>query len=439
MSTPPSLEFTDLGVDFLDPNGEGTSAPPPPPKATPPLSPRPMVITPITILAGYIINNKDLLSLSENNYNSWAQKTLRDLDMCSGISGYPLGIILRPDPSHDYASWAAWGSNDRAVHAFISQKCTEEELDFLRPFTTSSSREVWLALKERHSKTGAYSQILLVRDGLAARYSRSKPFHTLTSHLHDLALHIVEMGPIETNTLWLMFMVNAMQGELHDVQSLVISGMTDTSSYSPAKCVARLNWEAKRIAESSASTGSGTSLDPSRDAQVLVASGSRQCSASKKFCSHCKQSGHLADTCFAPGGAMEGKKNEVLARKRAEREARRSKTPSMSSGNAGGGNAGTVVHKYTDPSGRAFIIDNGAVVFLAQPSTSSATSSSSLPADTPLTALSLLSAIRPRFRLNLRALSARSSPNPSHSHFRRSVEIESALVSQVHGPCSLAL
>ncbi len=164
------------------------------------------------------------------------------------------------------------------------------------------------------------------------------------------------MGPIEWKTFWLMLMLNAMQSELQDVQSHVMSGMSNSDNYPPEKCVSHLAWETKRMAEQTRS--SGTASGPSQDAQVLIANAGRQKTASKKFCSNCKQTGHLADTCFGPGGAMEGKRDEVLARKRTERDARKTKTPSTSSTSA------SLVQKLTDSNGRAFIVDNGTVLYV---------------------------------------------------------------------------
>jgi hypothetical protein len=98
-------------------------------------------------------------------------------------------------------------------------------------------------------------------------------------------------------------------------------------------------------------------------------------SKSTKICSNCKRSGHLADTCFQKGGAMEGKKDEVLAAK-AKSRAEKGKSSTVASTNA----------VKRDQAGRAYILDaeTDEVILLAEsPAPASvASTGSALSADT---------------------------------------------------------
>ncbi|PCH35436.1 hypothetical protein WOLCODRAFT_53771, partial [Wolfiporia cocos MD-104 SS10] len=73
----------------------------------------------------------------------------------------------------------------------------------------------------------------------------------------------------------------------------------------------------------------------------------------KAMCTNCRHSGHLTKDCFQPGGAMEGRRDEVLAAKCAKCDQNRP-------------HAAAVPKTYTDAQGCAFIVDtSGSVVYLA--------------------------------------------------------------------------
>lgn len=189
-----------------------------------------------------------------------------------------------------------------------------------------------------HDFEGAFAQILLLRELFSIRFTRSEPYRETADRMKSICERIFIIGVPTEDTLLCLTLHNAMSGDLENLQSQIttaLSKQTKAAPYTSDDIMSRLELEWQ------VSTGSlpGLSLTTS-SATVPAAKASAK---PRKGCSQCGMLNHNAPDCFQPGGAMEGKRGQVLAAKRARRDKVRGK-PSIGA---------KVLH---DPTGRAFVL-----------------------------------------------------------------------------------
>ncbi|KIK75133.1 hypothetical protein PAXRUDRAFT_153437, partial [Paxillus rubicundulus Ve08.2h10] len=164
-------------------------------------------------------------------------------------------------------------------------------------------------------------------------------------------------------------MLNALSGELSAVQTQVASLLSLSSKDRPftsADIRARLDTEQQLLDNEKACS-----------ADIALAVSTRpkyggHSHGGEKTCSLCTKRGHNVEGCWQPSGGMAGRRDEVLAKIRADKLSKQGKANSQpSSGtnmlrsmSATGSNPPSVCY---DNSGRAYIVDSitGGAVFLA--------------------------------------------------------------------------
>jgi hypothetical protein len=293
----------------------------------------------------------EVLDRSKNNWSVWSDRMQNYLLLKHG-GGYILGLVTRPDPSVDPVSAGHWDLNNLCIIAALRTRSTSEENDFLRNYTNAYL--AWDALKSRHEQVGPIAQILLIQQALAVRYRRSERLSTTSTQLGEIVRRIYAIGiPKEEDFLTIM-MLNAMAEDLPHVRNHIADALatsTSTKSYGPSNIRSRLDVEQQLI-----------DTEKSKSGDIVMAATGKGNGAQHRdrvSCGTCGNSSHPTKDCFAKGGAMEGKRDEVLACKRAAREARGSsagnKTTATPKAAAATGKPGGL--RY-DTNGRAYLLDS---------------------------------------------------------------------------------
>jgi len=147
-------------------------------------------------------------------------------------------------------------------------------------------------------------------------------------------------------------MLNAMAEDLPHVRNHIADALatsTSATTYGPSNIRSRLDVEQQLI---------DTETSKSGDIAMAATKGTTsQNRSDHAACGNCGNSSHGTKDCFGKGGAMEGKHDEVLARKRAAREARGAATNKDAKGKttAATGKPGGL--RY-DTNGRAYLLDS---------------------------------------------------------------------------------
>ncbi|OBZ78456.1 hypothetical protein A0H81_02472 [Grifola frondosa] len=310
---------------------------------TMPPQPKPRTVHAISISGG-VLNNSAIptLDITANNYVLWSTAMESHLQFAR-LYGYVTGTSTCPSADVDIDSHENWIGNDQSVIGFIRLKCSLEEQKFIRPYT--SAHTVWQALRVRHENQGAYSQLLVLRELLSTRFPSASAIPATVAKL-DVLLDQFLAHKLPTGD---------------DFRCLPISlAVYPERPFTSSSIKGQLEFEFKRASDS---TGA---------AIALVAKGGPK-ATSKKICSNCKSTGHLADTCWQDGGGMAGRRDEVLAAKRQQRGKDTAKNSSSQ-------------NIQRDTHGRAYLVDSssGKAFFLTDSATAptSTASSSTTPSGT---------------------------------------------------------
>jgi hypothetical protein len=264
---------------------------------------------------------------------------------------YILGLVMCPDPSADPASAGHWDLNNLCIIAALHTQSSSEENKFLRGYTNAYL--TWKALKSCHKQVRPIAQILLIQQALAVQYRHSEHLSTTSTQLGELIRCIYTIGiPKEEDFLTIM-MLNAMAEDLPHVRNHIadaLSASTSTTAYGPSNICSHLDIEQQLIDTEKSKTGD--------IAMAATGKGNNTQHRDRVSCDTCGNSSHPTKDCFAKGGAMEGKRDEVLARKHAAREGK-----SLSAGNktttskpmVATGKPGSL--RY-DTNGQAYLLDS---------------------------------------------------------------------------------
>ncbi|KIJ14070.1 hypothetical protein PAXINDRAFT_156290 [Paxillus involutus ATCC 200175] len=288
------------------------------------------------------------------------------------VGGYLLGTIKAPSEVLEPGAFHNWTLNNIAIVSALCSRVSHEDQRLLEDIT--NAKEAWDTLRERHEKVGPIAQILLIQEVFAKRYSHGQRFSLTSSELSELVRRIYRIGIPTEEVLLSIAMLNALSGELSTVQTQVASLLSSSSKDRPftsADIHARLDTEQQLLDNEKA-----------RSADIALAASTRpkqggHFHGNEKTCSLCAKRGHTVDGCWQAGGGMAGRRDEVLARIRAEKLSKQGKASGQLSSGAGApkptplSNSALPSVRY-DNSSRAYIVDSitGGAVFLASaPST----------------------------------------------------------------------
>jgi hypothetical protein len=273
------------------------------------------------------------------------------------------------------------GISTICVIAALRTRSSSEEQEFLCPFTNAFL--AWNALKARHEKVGPIVQILLIQQALAVHYCRTDRLSVTSTQLSDVVKRIYAIGlPKEDDFLTIM-MLNAMMDDLPHICNHIADALatsTSTSPYGPTNIRSRLDVEQQLL-------DSEKLKNSSEVAMVASGKGNRRDARPGKVCSECNMAGHssccktcsswghVTKECFARGGAMEGKRDKVLVRKRAACNATAAKGGSFTKPSPKAAATGKPGGLHYDQGGCAYLLDGetGEAIYMATPSTTSST------------------------------------------------------------------
>ena len=287
---------------------------------TTPIIPIPVTTTPkanlatiqVMTLPSAAYSCVEILEQSANNWPKW-KSDVTAIFQCSGLGGYLGGTILEPCRTTDPVSAHNWTMNNEIILGFFRLKTSIEEHTYIAGKTTA--QEAWLALIKRYEQSGPMHQIALLDEAFAIRYHPSSTrLEVTTVNILEAACKIFAMGIFDHDTFVSLIMLNAMSDELSHVRAHVVSSISNNSSYSYEDIRKRLVHEQQYIDNDNRRAG--------EPAALAATSKKHQHSHSNgKVCSNCGKPGHSSEDCWQEGGAMEGKREEVLAKKRKKKEA----------------------------------------------------------------------------------------------------------------------
>ncbi|OBZ67617.1 hypothetical protein A0H81_12251 [Grifola frondosa] len=348
------------GPSISGPDGTSSTHTGPPPK--------PRTVQAISISGG-VLNNSAIptLDLPANNYVLWSTAMESHLQFAR-LYGYVTGTSICPPSDVDPDSYDNWLGNDQSVIGFIRLKCSLEEQKFIRPYKTACT--VWQALRTRHENQGAYSQLLVLRELLSTRFPSATAIPTTVAKLDVLLDQFLARELPTGDDFRCLIYMNAMTGSFDTLQSSISQSLAQSTPERPftsTSIKSQLEFEFKRASDPTSSA--------QQNAIALVTKGGPK-SLSKKFCVNCKSNGHLTDTCWQEGGGMAGRRDEVLAAKRQNRE--------RAKGTSSHSTSQSTQTAQRDTQGRAYLVDSstGKAYYLTD---SSATSTPSSGTSTPST------------------------------------------------------
>jgi hypothetical protein len=239
-----------------------------------------------------------VLDLGKSNWLEWSFR-LENLTDNQGFSKWLDGSLPCPDKFKFPKANRIWMLNDRSLRAFILARISKIELLFILHIRVSY--DLYQELKKRHEHLGLYAQVLLIKKALDVRFDHSTPFSNTISHLHELHTQIMNMGPMDPDNLFAVFLINVLGNGFSQLQSSIQS-LTDTLTFTSATIVKRLQAEETLSCHR---TDQGYSPPPDT-ALAALARGKK----GNLLCAHCKRTNHLTDYCIHPGGKMAGKSLE---------------------------------------------------------------------------------------------------------------------------------
>ena len=272
------------------------------------------------------------LCLLKDNWPKWSQKIVEVMEM-SELDEYLTGTIPIPDVSTDAVSFRNWKGNNKKLIGFLKAYVQDGGKTFL---ATDNAHTAWANLHNHHEKQGLITQVRLIQELLSIYYPKDvSAWATTMDHLRDLCTRIFAQAIPTFDVLFMVAMLNALECEADHIHSEMTSHYISNTTATATALSSRIEQEIVYK----------THREGMSEVALLARSG-KPFKKPQKVCSNmnCGKTGHIIDTCFAKGGSMEGKCDEVLATKAKARDERNKVTPSDG--------------VKRDQSGRAYIIDS---------------------------------------------------------------------------------
>src|SRR5882762_1701312 len=291
------------------------------------------------------------LSLSKDNWPKWSQKIKQVTEM-SELDEYLLGTVLEPDVTVDAASYRNWKGNNKKLIGFLKAFVEDSEISFL---ATDDAKIVWDNLVNRHEKQGPITQVRLIQEVLSISYAKDvSAWSATTDRIRDLCDRIFAQTVPTKDVLFMVAMLSALERDADHIRSEMTSYYISNKTADSKALSERVEQEI--VYKTRRENGSDVAL-------TMQTNGRRNQKLSTKVCTNpiCPNpNGHLGTDCWEKGGAMEGKRDEVLAKRATARDERNAKSKK----DTGGATASGI---RRDKSGRAYIIDSvsGQAILLA--------------------------------------------------------------------------
>ncbi|CCM06824.1 uncharacterized protein FIBRA_09127 [Fibroporia radiculosa] len=299
---------------------------------------RPPTVQGRTIIARTIPSafyaNDLILDKSSGNWIEWRTWILRSLATC-GLAGYLKGAAKAPDEDGDPFNYSTWYSNDRMARSFLALKSGPWERKFFEDHETrdSTAAVTWTALCHCHNNEGAYAQLLLLKEFFSFRFVRGESYLDLAHRMANFCEHIFKIGLPTEDALLCLGLLHTMSGDLEHLQSQISTAMSNPSSLLTLPPTLSIVWN----------SNTKSPLVPFWVLPLFLLVPLLLLRQLNRL---------LPSPAPTPGGKMEGKRDEVLARKRLARDQKHNKPYSSST--------------FKDPAGRTFFVDSdGSAHYLA--------------------------------------------------------------------------
>ncbi|KAL7277877.1 hypothetical protein ACG7TL_008824 [Trametes sanguinea] len=202
-----------------------------------------------------------ILDTDRNNWHEWRRKVLDNLTLSGGLHKHLRADFPCPDASLFPLAATSWRENDNHVLAYIHMQSPPAEVKHMDDHLSAAT--LWLALEGHHIRQGPHVQVLLLRNLHDLHFDLSKPLVSQADHTAELCERIVTMGTLDASTLTKVALLHMMQDVLPAVQ-------------------------AHRLLTTRSASAPDTALSAQMSKRVPLR------------CSTCKQSGHLAASCYQP-------------------------------------------------------------------------------------------------------------------------------------------
>ncbi|THU87427.1 hypothetical protein K435DRAFT_867280 [Dendrothele bispora CBS 962.96] len=230
--------------------------------------------------------------LFPDQWTEWSESCL-DALLLVRLSEYVEGMVSKPADSATEQK-AIWEHNDNEKTHIC--EC-------------GTSKEVWDSLKSRHRKQGNFTQISLIEEAFSICFARD-------ATILDTMQHIFEIGIPDEQSFHQLILLNTLSMELHT--------MCDTLPMPVEK-------ELKETERSNTALTNAAHTTGPRNGPRCATPGCHGI--------------HLTKNCFAKGGPMEGKHDEVLAERKKARERREQGREQKSN-----------TKRFIDESGKAYML-----------------------------------------------------------------------------------
>jgi hypothetical protein len=225
----------------------------------------------------------------------------------SELDEYLYGTVPEPVAAIDPASYRNWKGNNKKLIGFLKAYVEDSEVSFLE---TDNAKKAWDSLVNRHEKQGPITQVHLIQEVLSILYAKDvSVWSSTTDRICDLCDRIFAQAVPTKDVLFMVAMLSALEREADHIRSEMtsyyISNKT-ADSKALSECV-----EQEIVYKTRRENGSDVAL-------AMQTGGRRNQKPSTKVCTNpiCPNpNGHLGNDCWEKGGAMEGKRDEVLARR----------------------------------------------------------------------------------------------------------------------------
>ncbi|EIW76044.1 hypothetical protein CONPUDRAFT_158812 [Coniophora puteana RWD-64-598 SS2] len=237
------------------------------------------------------------LSRAAGNWMEWSEKIVSFVN-ASTMVGFIKGWTTMPDPDVDYNAAAEWVKANNVILALIREKCTAEERQHITYMETAF--EAFHLLKSCHEELGPIYMVRLYQRFFDSHFSRSERFETTAKRIRDMAHQIYAMGPLSEDQLFSIGLMHALGREFPTIRNEVAMQMTAMrhgGHFNSSSVLQRLDIEQAAV-----------DLDSGAVALATIA-GRRP--SGNTMCNSCQRP-HPTANCWARGGAMEGRRNEVL-------------------------------------------------------------------------------------------------------------------------------
>ena len=279
------------------------------------------------------------LCMSKDNWPKWSQKIIEVMEM-SELDNYIHGTVPAPDINADPASFKHWKGNNKKLIGFLKAFVEDGKKSYL---ATENAHTAWQNLLVRHEKQGPTTQVRLIQEVLSISYAKDvSTWAATTDRIRDLCTRIFAQAVPTFDVLFMVAMLNALERNADHIRSEMTSHYISNPTATSAPLSTRIEQEIvyKTRREGTSESALAMRTKPFKGSGSTLVCGNTLCG----------RTGHKTEDCFGTGGAMEGKRDEVLAAKAKARQLKKDKTAASNSSAASG-----IRH---DKSGHAYIIDS---------------------------------------------------------------------------------